>query len=232
MLALVGVLGGSIPFLLFFTGLQMGGPAVSSFIFRSLFIFAGIFGYLILREKPEPRDYAAGFIILAGNALLVSGEAVFGLAQLLVLAATMLWALEYTISRKLLADLAPNVVMFSRMFFGSIVLLGYLAMTGSAGEIFALSSQMIAWLLIVSLMLVAFLSSWYNTLRHLPVLKAAAILSLGGIVTVALNAFFLGAAISLSEAIGLFLVLLGALIMASIAKLIGRLSRNPLKLIR
>ena len=44
MLALIGVIGGSIPFLLFFWGLKLGGAAVSSFIYRSLFLFAGVFG--------------------------------------------------------------------------------------------------------------------------------------------------------------------------------------------
>ncbi len=119
-LVMIGVVGGSIPFLLFFEGLSLGGPAASSFVYRSIFIFAGIFGYFLLREKPEKNDLIAGAAILAGNFLLVN-DLSFGTGQLLVLAATVLWALEYTISRKILKQLEPKVVMFSRMFFGSIV---------------------------------------------------------------------------------------------------------------
>src|SRR5271157_2523641 len=104
MLVLIGLIGGSVPFLMFFWGLKLGGAAVSSFIYRSLFIFAGVTGYLILKEAPSPRDVAAGFVILAGNALLVSGEAIFGLGQVLVLGATLLWAVEYAISRKIMSD--------------------------------------------------------------------------------------------------------------------------------
>ena len=216
LLVLIGLIGGSVPFLMFFWGLKLGGAAVSSFIFRSLFLFAGVFGYLLLKERPEPRDIAAGFIILAGNALLLSGDLVFGLGQVLVLGATALWALEYTISRKIMADVHPRVVMVSRMFFGSVVLLGFLAATGSLGISLA-SAEALQWLAITSVLLFAFLLAWYAALKHLPVLKATAVLALGGVITAALDLFFLGKAVTLTEASGLLLILAGALAMVGLA---------------
>jgi drug/metabolite transporter (DMT)-like permease len=228
MLALIGVVGGSIPFLMFFWGLKFGGAAVSSFIFRSLFIFAGVTGWLILKERPSPRDLAAGFVILAGNALLVSGEAAFGLGQALVLGATVLWAVEYALSRKLMADVHPQAVMASRMFFGSIVLLAFLAATGSLGALFTASAEAMGWLAITSLLLCGFLFTWYNALKNLPLMKAAAIFTLGGIVTAALNAVFLAKAITLVQAVGLTLVLGGVLMAVGIASLV----RSSLKLPR
>lgn len=232
LLALIGLIGGSIPFMMFFWGLKLGGAAASSFIFRSLFIFAGIFGYILLNEKPEPKDYAAGFVILLGNALLVSGELALGMGQLMVLGATALWALEYTISRKVLADVSPEVVMVSRMLFGSIVLLSFLGMSGSISMVSQTSMEMLGWLALVSLMLFGFLMGWYNALRRLPVLKATAVLASGGIVTAALNLLFLGREVALAEAMGLALILLGAIAMVSFTSMLRLLRPLQARMVR
>lgn len=216
MLALIGIIGGSIPFLLFFWGLKLGGAAVSSFIFRSLFIFAGFFGYILLKERPEPKDAAAGALMLIGSALLVPGGFVFGFGQALVLAATLFWALEYTVSRRLMADVHPRVVMVSRMLFGSIILLAFLAATGPLTAMTP-TADMLAWLVLASLLLFGFMSAWYSSLKHLQVLTATSILALGGIVTAALNLVFLGKAVSLTDAFGLLLILTGAIAMVSAA---------------
>lgn len=217
LLALIGIIGGSIPFLMFFWGLKLGGAAISSFIFRSLFLFAGVFGYFLLKERPGPKDVAAGFIILIGNALLVSGDIAFGLGQLLVLGATVLWALEYTISRKIMADIHPRAVMVSRMFFGSLVLFAFLFATGSIGAFSLVSTEVLGWLGITSLLLFAFVFTWYSALRYLPVFKAASVLAIGGVITAALELFFLGKTVALTEAGGLILILAGALLMAGAA---------------
>ncbi len=232
LLALIGVIGGSLPFLMFFWGLKLGGAAVSSFVFRSLFIFAGVFGYLILKEKPEAKDYAAGLIILLGNALLVSGELAFGIGQLMVLGATVLWALEYTISRKVLADVSPKVLMVSRMLFGSIVLFGFLGVTGSLHLISTVSVEVVQWLALTSLLLFGFVMAWYHALKHLPVLKATAVLASGGIITAALNLFFLGKAVTLTEGMGLLLILLGVVIMVSFSRILSVFRPEPAKMVR
>jgi drug/metabolite transporter (DMT)-like permease len=226
-LALIGVIGGGVPFLMFFWGLSLGGAAVSSFIYRSLFLFAGISGYFILKETPSSRDLAAGFVILAGNALLVSGTAVFGLGQMLVLGATVLWAVEYAISRRLMADIHPQAVMAARMFFGSIVIFGFLAATGTLGAVLTTNAAVIGWLVLTSLLLCGFLFTWYNAIRNLPLMKASVIFTLGGIVTAALNLFFLGTAITLAEAAGLVLILGGVLLAVGTVSFVRSSLRLP-----
>lgn len=223
-LVLIGLVGGSIPFLLFFWGLKLGGPAISSFIFRSLFIFAGVFGYLLLKEKPEPKDIAAGLVMLVGNAFLISGPIVFGFGQLLVLGATLLWSLEYTISRKVLASVHPRVVMISRMLFGCAVLIVFLAANDSISSLFAINIEIFAWLVLTSLFLFGFLFTWYNALKYVPVLRATAILALGGVITSVLN-MLVGKPITLSVAFGLFLILVGVLVMIGIASILRAISK-------
>jgi drug/metabolite transporter (DMT)-like permease len=221
-LILIGLVGGGIPFALFFWGLQLGGAVVSSFIYRSLFIFAAISGYLILKEKPEKNDVIAAVLILGGNALLLPNELTFGFGQLLVLAATVLWALEYTISRKImLADVHPRVVMVSRMLFGSIALLAFSFATSAT--IISLDISILPWILLTSLLLFGFLSTWYTALKHIPVFKATAILALGGVITTTLNFVFLNAVISLTSLFSLLFILIGCLVAIRIDKLTKQL---------
>ncbi|VVB65948.1 EamA-like transporter family protein [Candidatus Gugararchaeum adminiculabundum] len=210
-LALIGMIGGSIPFALFFWGLKLGGAEVSSFLYRSLFIFAGVFGYFILKEKAKTRDVAAAVIILAGNALLISGSLTFGIGQILVLAATVMWALEYTISRKMVQEIDASIVMVSRMLFGSMVLIGFTLANGSLTAVSVLNTEMLSWLALTSVLLFAFVVSWYSALRYLPVLKATAIFSLGGIVTALLNFAVLGKLVPSGQEIGFLLILAGVI---------------------
>jgi drug/metabolite transporter (DMT)-like permease len=218
MLALIGVVGGSLPFVMFFWGLKLGGAAVSSFIYRSLFIFAAITGYFILKEKPEPRDVAAGFIILIGNALLVSGDVALGPGPLLVLGATALWSIEYAISRKVMSGVHPRAVMAARMFFGSIILISFLFASGSLGTLSDIGIEALEWLALTSLLLGGFLISWYTCIKHLPLLKAASIFTLGGLVTAALEAAFLGKAVTPAQGAGLLLILVGVALIAGISE--------------
>lgn len=222
-LVLIGIIGGSIPFAMFFTGLSMSGAAASSFIYRSLFLFAGIFGYLVLNEKIQKKDVAAGLLLVAGNFLLIPGELAFEFGHALVLGATVLWALEYTISRKLLKDLDQITVMVSRMLFGSAVLFGYLGATGSLVEV-VIDSSLLLWLGLTSLILAGFVLSWYTALKHLPVLHATTILATGGIITSLLNLLFLGKAVAFAEASGLALILLGAVLMVASANAVKSFS--------
>jgi drug/metabolite transporter (DMT)-like permease len=226
MLVLIGIIGGSLPFAMFFAGLKLGGAAASSFIFRSLFVFAGVFGYVILKEKLELRDIAAGFIMLAGSALLISGTFVFGFGEALVLAATALWALEYTISRKALADISPRVLMVSRMLFGSLALFCFLATTGSIGTLLAFNAEILGWVAITSLLLFGFVSAWYSALKHIPVFKATAILALGGIVTAALDLGFSHKIPSFTDALGLCLMLVGAISAVGAVAMMRSLSKT------
>jgi len=53
-----------------------------------------------------------------------------GAAEAMILAATLLWAVEVVVAKRLLADLPPLTVGLGRMGLGVVVLLGWLAATG------------------------------------------------------------------------------------------------------
>jgi drug/metabolite transporter (DMT)-like permease len=222
----IGIIGGSVPFAMFFTGLSMGGAVISSFIYRSLFVFAGIFGFVLLREKLEPTDAAISLLLISANAILLPENITFGLGQALVLGATILWALEYTLSRKILSHIHPNAVMISRFLFGSIVLF---AITGIPSiDALGLSTNagirllsIAALILPVAILLAGFAWVWYRALAKLPVFRATAILTIGGIITAILDASILGKSIS-PISLGSFI-----LITAGVALAIWKTNPNP-----
>ncbi|MFH1285058.1 MAG: DMT family transporter [Candidatus Micrarchaeota archaeon] len=209
-LAIIGVIGGSVPFLLFFLGLKMSGAVTSSFIYRLLFVFAGVFAWIGLKERVSRSALIGAGIAILGNALLVVPYGFkFGAGEALVLGATVLWAAEYVISKKVLTSIPSSAVAFGRMFFGSLVLIAFLAFTGGIGAIATLGTDSWMWVGISSALLTAFVLCWYTSLKHTSVTNATAILALGGPITTLLSYVFLAKGVALADAVGLMLLVIG-----------------------
>lgn len=189
-LVLIGLIGGSIPFMLFFSGLKMGGASVSSFIYRSLFIFCGISAYFILKERPSKNEFLCGFLILVANALLIDYSQGFSIPQIMVLLATILWAIEYALSKKLTSSISPFIVALGRMFFGSLFIVAYLFATDPTPLSFNLSPQILISLVATSFTLFMFLGFWYTSLSKIKLTTASIIFTLGGSITALLDGLF------------------------------------------
>jgi drug/metabolite transporter (DMT)-like permease len=75
-LVTIGVIGGGIPFLLFFEGLQLataaGAGVTASFLYRTLFLVAAVLGIVALHERFHWRVALAAVLLLGGNLLLLS----------------------------------------------------------------------------------------------------------------------------------------------------------------
>ena len=102
-LVAIGLIGGAIPFLLFFRGLELataaGGATTASFFYRTLFLFATVFAWFFLKERFRWEVVLGAVLLLAGCYLLLSlTSVVLTDGTLYVLAATVLWAAEYTVS--------------------------------------------------------------------------------------------------------------------------------------
>ncbi len=143
-LAVIGLIGGSIPFLLFFYALQFTTAINAGFLHKTLFLWASLFALFFLKERLDKKFIFVALLLLAGNFLLFNISA-FGLPEMLILIATVLWAAENTFSKRVLKDLSGSIVAFGRMFFGSIFILAFLAFTNQMAPIVALSIQQIQW---------------------------------------------------------------------------------------
>jgi drug/metabolite transporter (DMT)-like permease len=218
-LALVGLIGGAIPFLLFFHGLQLataaGGAATASFVYRTLFLMASVFAIVFLRERFPARVVIAAGLLLGGNILLLSlVSPLWTPGTTFVFVATLLWAAEYTVSKRLLNRLPSTTVGFGRMGFGAAFLVGYLALTSQYGAVTALSGAQWAWVGISALLLTAFVLTWYAGLQRTDLVVATSVLVLGFPVTWLLGIFARATPFTGPEVLGALAIAAGAIVVA------------------
>ncbi len=216
-LATIGLIGGAIPFLLFFHGLALaaaaGGGLTASFLYRTLFLMATVLGVLVLKERFHARVAIAAALLLGGNFLLLQlTTPIWTTGSLYVLAATLLWAVEYTISKRTLRDLPGGVVAMGRMGFGGVFLVAYLALTAQFGAVAAFSSGQWTWVLISAVLLTAFVATWYTGLRRVDLGVAASVLVLGFPITFVLSTVASGAAFTVAQAVGVAAVVGGVVV--------------------
>jgi len=214
-LALIGIFGGSIPFILFFKGLQLTSAVNASFLHKTMFVWVSLLALFFLKEKLDRRWIIAAVLLLTGNILLLKLTSFsFGAGELLILSATLFWSIETVISKNALKDLSPRIVALGRMFFGSLIVLAYISFTGEISGIFNVTLTQLLWILITSFFLLMYVTFWYTGLKYTEASTATSILLIGSVVTIILSSIFLDKLISISEAIGMILLVAGSLILA------------------
>ncbi|MDP2749683.1 MAG: DMT family transporter [Nanoarchaeota archaeon] len=209
-LSFIGLIGGAIPFILFFRGLKLISASTGSLIHKMMFLFVAVLAIFYLKERVNKAFFITAVLLVLGNALLLgyyfSGFGV-GFGELLVLTATLFWAVETVISKKLLKHLDANIVAFGRMFFGSLFILAFLIFTDQFRFIFSMDASQISWVLFTSALLFGYVFFWYNGLKNVSATFATQILLIGAPVTTLFNYAFLGAAVPVSKFVGLGLIL-------------------------
>lgn len=102
--AAIAVVGGSVPFVLFFTGLAETGAPQAAFLQKTLVVWVAVLAVVALRERLTTVHWVAIALLVAGQWWLAGG-AWFALDRgaLLILAATLLWSVETVLARRLLA---------------------------------------------------------------------------------------------------------------------------------
>ena len=209
LLIIIGLVGGSIPFLLFFKGLSLTTSAQGSFWHKTMFIFAAVLSTLFLKEKIDRRFFVGGLLLILGNLFLLKTiPHSFGRGDSLVLLATLFWAVENTISKYTLRELDGKTLAWGRMFFGSLFIFIFLLATGQLTLLSAINSKQIQWVMISSLLLFGYVMTWYQGLKYIPASRATAILLLGSPITTFLS-LISGGTVSLQEILSGILVILG-----------------------
>jgi drug/metabolite transporter (DMT)-like permease len=216
-LALIGLIGGAIPFLLFFRGIELatqaGGAATATFAYRTLFIMASVLAVVFLRERFQWRVTVAAALILGGNLLLLSlVSPLWTNGTAYVLAATLLWAAEYTLSRRVMRDVPSGTVALGRMGFGACFLVGYLVLTSQVGSVAAFSGAQWEWLLISAVLLTGFVGFWYAGLQRVEVGVATSVLVLGFPITFLLSITLQGSAFTFAQLAGAAVVAAGVVL--------------------
>ncbi len=192
-LVLIGIIGGSIPFYLFFTGLSIV-PAVNAAIIQKTMVFwVALLALPLLKEKLSPLQFSAVAVLFVSN-LLVGGFRGFRFSagEMMILASTLFWAAEIILAKKVLKTVDPDIVTAARMGFGSLILMAAVALTvpGGIGRSLALSFSQWMWMMVTTAALLAYVMSWYRALRLAPATTVTAVLVASTLVTNVLSAIF------------------------------------------
>ena len=187
LLVLVALIGGSVPYALYFRGLQLSTPVTASLIDHTQFLLVAIFAGLFLGERLGIGVWAALGVLLAGLTLGIgAGVVSFDAGALLVTAATVLFAADFVVMKHLLGSVPPLTVMAFKMGLGSALLLAYAAASGSLGTVAGLTLLQWGFLLATGLILLAFTATSVLGLRHASATSVTAVSAGSPIVTTAL----------------------------------------------
>lgn len=185
----VGVIGGSVPFVLFFSGLAQASAPSAAFIQKTLFVWVALLAVPFLGERLGPAPLAALGILLLGQLLVLPPTGiVWGNGETLILAATALWAVETILVKRLLASVPSGLMAALRMSVGVVVLLGYLAVSGKISIVAGLTPVRWGWALLTGLVLAGYVATWFGALRLAPASTVTSVLVLGAVVTATLSA--------------------------------------------
>jgi len=202
----IGFVGGGIPFLLFFKGLSMTTGAEGALIHKLMFLPVILMAFIFLKEKVNKRLLiGAGFLIL-GTILLVKfnfNNIVFDKGDLLILIATLFWAVEQIISKKAVAEISPRIIAFGRLGFGFGFILLFWVFTGQLNLLTHLTWHQFNWALITAILLLGYVLTWYTGLKYIKLSSAICILTLGAPITTLLLMQF---------NIGILLIILGIIL--------------------
>jgi drug/metabolite transporter (DMT)-like permease len=205
----VAVIGGSIPFVLFFEGLKRSEATQAAFIQKTLVVWVALLAVPLLRERFRWPHALAIVFLMGGQAWLAGklGTVAFGQGEAMILGATLLWSVEIVFVKHLLDSVPPRVMAAARMALGTVLLLCWLALTGKLDDLAALSALQWRWALLTGLLLTGYVATWFAALARAQAIDVTAVLVFGAVVTAILSGVVDGAAIGVG---GTMLVALGS----------------------
>ena len=210
LLILVGVIGGALPFYLFFSGLRLVPAQTANLIHKSLFIWVTILAVIFLKEKIKPIFWLAFVLIFLGNYYFFPFKLQFNQGELMILLATWFWAVENILAKKALKTVSSEMVGLFRMGLGGTLLLLATIFFGQTKIIFSLTFSQ--WQLILPgvVLLFFYVFFWYKALKYAPASLVTLILTFSMVVGNVLNGTFAGLKISQNEIYSSSLILIAA----------------------
>jgi drug/metabolite transporter (DMT)-like permease len=214
-LAYVGLVGGGMAFVLFFEGLAATSATSAAFLHDTLVIWVAVLALPVLGERLRWWNGAAIAVLVIGQVAVAGGAGHLSAdrGELLVLGATVLWAVEVVVAKILLRTLAPASLAVVRMGGGAVALLVYLAGTGGLHTLGALGGRQVGWALLTGLLLALYVGTWMTALARARAIDVSSVLVGSALVTALLQAMAGSASLS-SQALGLLLIAAGTLLVA------------------
>lgn len=218
----VAIIGGALPFYLFFTGLSQIPAINASIIHKSLVLWVALLAIPLLKEKITKTQALAVLVLFAGNSMIGGFKGLtLSKGELSVFLATLLWATETILAKKVLQHLNADVIATARMGLGSLILIIFSLITSPTDitKIASLNSSQWFWISLTSVTLFAYVSTWYRALKIAPAIAVSAILVSSTLITNILSAIFITRAWNITLTLQGLLIVLGIVFIASTQKI-------------
>src|SRR5688572_25575154 len=112
----IAIIGGSVPFVLFFSGLAVATAPTAAFIHKTLFIWVALMAVPFLGERLGLIQVVALGGLLLGLVLIAPPTGMgWGAGETMIAAATLLWAVEIVLAKRLLAGVSAPLLGAARM---------------------------------------------------------------------------------------------------------------------
>ncbi len=211
------------------TGWPSWPATPAAFLHDSLVVWVGLLALPVLGERAGAWNVAAIGLLVGGEVAIVGGIGHLGASSgtLLVLSATVLWAIETVLIKGLLETFSPAVVALTRMGVGSVVLVGYVGVTVGLGSLWRLGAAQWGWVLLTGVLLAGYVATWVSALARARALDVTSVLVFSVVVTALLQAAA-GTKALAPEGLGLALVA-GGTVLVLWAMRRGRVSVGTLR---
>jgi drug/metabolite transporter (DMT)-like permease len=215
-LVAVAVIGGSVPFVLFFEGLTRAEATQAAFIQKTLVVWVALLAVPLLHERFGLPHALAIALLVAGQAVLAGplGTLAFGSGEAMILGATLLWSVEVVFVKHLLGSLDARTLAAARMALGTVFLVVWVGATGKMDELTSLDASQWSWVLLTGLLLTGYVATWYQALARAQAIDVTAVLVFGAVVTALLSGAADGTSIDIT---GTILVTAGTALAAWLA---------------
>jgi drug/metabolite transporter (DMT)-like permease len=192
LLVIIGIIGGGIPFALFFTGLSEVGALNGNLIQKTLFLWVAILAVPILHERISKIQLVGYGVLFIGMFVLGgTGSVVNKTGTWLILVATILWAVENVVAKIALRSIPSTIVSWGRMVFGLPCLLIAASVVGKIGLLSQAASYNPTALVVSSMFLVVYVTLWYSALAKAPATLVSSVLVFAPVVTAMLTGVIL-----------------------------------------
>lgn len=217
-LAAIGVIGGGLAFLSFFTGLKFTTAGRAAFLHKLLPFFVAILAFVFLKERISRKQAAGLGVMLLGalgiyfaNIPISELWASPSFGDALVIFAAALWGVENVLAKKAMNAKESNwAVSFGRMFIGGVFLFASIVFMGKTGAVLAINPAQAVNILASTIILFGYVLFYYWSIRHINVSKAAGLLLLAPVVTLVLGMVFLKEPASMVQIVGSAAILIGS----------------------
>lgn len=191
-LFLIGLIGGSIPFILFFEGLKIVPAINANIIQKSLFIWVAATALPILGEKLS-KWQVIGYLIIAWSNLFLGGFTGLKLnsGEFMILLATFFWTAEVILAKITLKDTDNLIVSWGRMFFGSIFLVIIAGVSGKLPLLLKVNPDQLMAIAGSIILLTGYVTFWFRALKFAPATVVTSVLILATPITNILSAIFI-----------------------------------------